>query len=139
MSRNYLKNLNENSFFDSFFDSFFEPNEGHSTYSLMRTDIHEHGDHYVLKVDLPAVKKEDVKVSIEDGYLVINAEVKREEEEGGKLLRKERYYGSFIRKYYVGNDITEKEVSASLDNGVLKVIIKKPEHVEPEKKYIEIK
>ncbi len=139
MSRNYLKNINEGSFFDSFFDSFFAPVEEVNTHGLLRTDIHEHDDHYTLKVELPSVKKENVKVSIEDGYLVINAEVRKEEEEGGKVLRKERYYGSIARKYYVGNDVSEKDISASLNDGVLKVIIKKPVHVEPEKKYIEVK
>lgn len=125
--------------FDSFFDNFFAP----STSNLMRCDITDEGDHYNLTIEVPSVKKENIKLSLEDGYLTINAIFNDKEDENknhGKYIRHERRYSELSRSFYVGEDVEEKDIEASLNNGILSLDIKKPEQkVVEKKKYIEIK
>ena len=108
----------------------------------MKTEIKEKKDKYELLIDLPGVDKEDIKMHIEDGYLVINAKTsnKEEKEEKGKYVRKERYYGECSRSFYVGDEITEEDVKANFKNGTLNIEIPKKEETKKlqDKKYIEI-
>lgn len=138
---NYLMNKNNNVFdwIDPFFDGFFSHDT--NTNGLMRTDIIDANDHYELHIDLPAIKKENIKVSLADGYLTVsvNYSENNEEKKDGKYLRRERQYGSYSRTYYVGDQIKEDGIHAKLEDGVLTLNLVKP--VEPEKKgkkYIEI-
>ena len=138
---NYLMNKNNNVFdwIDPFFDGFFSHDT--NTHGLMRTDIIDANDHYELHIDLPAIKKENIKVSLADGYLTVsvNYSENNEEKKDGKYLRRERQYGSYSRTYYVGDQIKEDGIHAKLEDGVLTLNLVKP--VEPEKKgkkYIEI-
>ena len=138
---NYLMNKNNNVFdwIDPFFDGFFSHDT--NTNGLMRTDIIDANDHYELHIDLPAIKKENIKVSLADGYLTVsvNYSENNEEKKDGKYLRRERQYGSYSRSYYVGDQIKEDGIHAKLEDGVLTLNLVKP--VEPEKKgkkYIEI-
>lgn len=89
--------------------------------NLMKTDVKENGDKYEVAVDLPGFDKDDVKVELRDGYLTIGAQkaVNKENKDEGKYLRKERYEGSVSRTFYVGEDVTEKDINASYKNGVL--------------------
>ena len=128
--------------FDNFMDDMF-PASGRKTFktmpSIMRTDIKETEDQYVLSVELPGFNKEDVKLSLKDGYLNISATAQSEEEEekDGKFLRRERYTGAMTRSFYVGEDITEEDVKAKFGNGVLTLALPKeaPKKIE-EPKYI---
>ena len=127
--------------FDNFMDDMF-PESGRKTFktmpSIMRTDIKETEDQYVLSVELPGFNKEDVKLSLKDGYLNISATAQNEEEEkDGKFLRRERYTGAMTRSFYVGEDITEEDVKAKFGNGVLTLALPKeaPKKIE-EPKYI---
>ena len=109
----------------------------------MKTDVHEHEDHYEVDIDLPGFKKEQVKLSLEDGYLTVSAEKgldKDEKDKKGRLIRQERYSGSMSRSFYVGEDITQDEIKAKFENGVLKIDIpkKEPKAKLPESKYIAI-
>lgn len=125
--------------FDPFFDDFFQDSHVNE---LMKTDITDEGDHYELQVEVPAVKKENIKLSLEDGYLTISASYheNNDSEKKGKYIRKERHSGEMARSFYVGKDVDEEDVSASLNNGVLILDIKKPEtKVVDKKKFIEIK
>ena len=125
--------------FDPFFDDFFQDSHVNE---LMKTDITDEGDHYELQVEVPAVKKENIKLSLEDGYLTISASYheNNDSENTGKYIRKERHSGEMARSFYVGKDVDEEDVSASLNNGVLTLDIKKPEtKVVDKKKFIEIK
>ncbi len=138
---NYLMNKNNNVFdwIDPFFDGFFSHDT--NTNGLMRTDIIDANDHYELHIDLPAIKKENIKVSLADGYLTVsvNYSENNDEKKDGKYLRRERQYGSYSRTYYVGDQIKEDGIHAKLEDGVLTLNLVKP--VEPEKKgkrYIEI-
>ena len=123
---------------DLFNDPFFTSNES----KIMKTDIKEHSNKYELLVDLPGFNREDIKMHIEDGYLIINAKTSNEEDdsENGKYVRKERYYGECSRSFYVGDNITEEDIKANFKNGTLNIEVPKKEEKEktPEKRYIEI-
>ena len=135
-----MKNeIMRNNFFDPFFSDFFEENPNKK---LMKTNIIDNGDHYEFEIELPKVKKENVKVSVEDGYLTVSAEYNSEESEknkNSKFLRKECFYSTTSRSYYVGKGITEEMVTGKLENGVLTLEVKKPVETKPVKRYIEIK
>ena len=129
--RNYLNSINP------FFDSLFFTNKDTDS-RMMRTDIIEHDDEYVLNVELPAVEKKDVKVALNDNRLTITVTRNEDEEEKGSYLLKERRYGTYSRSYYVGEDVKFKNISAKLDNGVLTLTIKKAKPEEKEDQYVEI-
>ena len=126
---------------DFFHDSFLGPKE-RERFNLMKTDIKETDNSYLLDVDLPGYNKEDIKIDITDGYLTINAKrnEEKEDKEDGKFLRRERFSGEATRSFYVGEDIEMDEVKASFKNGILSLEVPKenPEKKLPEKKYIEI-
>lgn len=125
-------------FEDMFDDPFFTSNDS----TMMKTDIKEKDNNFELVVDLPGFKKDDIKMSIDDGYLTINA--KQEEnndkkDKDGKYVRRERYFGECSRSFYVGDDISEDDIKAKYKNGTLKIEIPKMEEKKLEdKKYIQI-
>ena len=109
---------------------------------VMKTDVHEHDDKYELDIDLPGFKKDEIKLSLENGYLSVSAAKGLDEEEKdkkGKLIRQERYAGSMQRSFYIGDTIKQDDIKAKFEDGVLKLSIPKtePEKI-PEKKYIAI-
>ncbi len=117
--------------FDDFMDDMF-PAQTRKAYrqlpSIMRTDIKETADSYVLDVELPGFKKEDVKLQLKDGYLNITASTQttdEEKDENGKFLRRERYTGAMERSFYVGEDLTEEDVKARFEKGVLTLTLPK--------------
>lgn len=113
--------------YDPFFDLFFQPEKRNNHRYLMSTDILDKKDHYEMKVNLPDVKKDDLKVSLENGYLNIDVTINNENEEKEEnYILKERSYGSYSRRYYVGEDVEMKDISGKLDNGLLTLTIKKP-------------
>ena len=88
--------------------------------------VQEADKHYVVKADLPAVKKEEVKVSVENGVLAIEGERKEEKEEKGrKFHRLERSYGRFVRRISVPTDVDQQHVAADFKDGVLSVHLPK--------------
>ena len=112
--------------FDNFFDDeLFSKKDT----SLMKTDIIEKDDKYVLKMDLPGFSKEDVNLSLNNGYLEVNAKVVEEDnnDEEEKYVHRERFYGECSRKFYVGDDINKENISAEFKNGILYVDIPKKE------------
>ena len=135
---------------DSFLDDFFGYPE--RTYAapkqtqmngFMQADVAESEDAYTVEMNLPGVKKENVKIELKDGYLIVNASTKREvteEDKKTKYIRKERYSGSGSRTFYVGKDLTQEDIKAKFEDGVLKLTVpkieKKPE--DPKSKYITI-
>ena len=132
----YSINRVEN-FLDPFVDDFFGINDAMSSENFgslsMKTDIEEVKDGYNMVVDLPGIKKEDVSISLEDGYLTIkasaNTSLKNEKGEKKGYNHRARVSGSASRSYYVG-DIDEKKVTATFENGALKVFF--PKEKEPE-------
>ena len=133
--------------FDDFMDDFGFPNvdriaASKNTSNLMRTDIRETEENYELDVELPGYKKEDVKAQLKEGYLTVN--VSKEEnndvkDDNGKYIRRERYSGSMSRSFYVGENVTEADIKAKFEDGILKLSFPKeqPKKVE-EPKYIAI-
>lgn len=95
-------------------------------------DIIEASDAFEIKVELPEMKKEDVKVSIEDGELRISGERKQEKEEKGKKYhRTERSYGSFMRSFTLPSNVDDSKLSAEYKEGVLQVRLPKSEQAKP--------
>ena len=133
-------------FGENLLDDFFgEPFGGYdySESGLMTTDVKDTDKGYEVTMNMPGVKKEDVKAELKDGYLTVSAETntkKDEKAEDGKYIRRERYAGACQRSYYVGEDITEEDIKAEFKHGILKLFVPKKE-VKPaveEKKYISI-
>lgn len=109
---------------------------------VMKTDVHEHDEGYELDIDLPGFKKDEISLTLENGYLSVSAAKGLDEEkkdEKGKLIRRERYAGSMQRSFYVGDAVTDEDIKAKYENGVLKLSIPKKEAKKiPEKKTIAI-
>lgn len=108
---------------------------------LMKTDVHEHEDHYEVDIDLPGFKKEDITLELENGYLKVSASKGLEEDEKkkGKVIRQERFTGAMQRSFYVGENLTEEDIKAKFEHGVLNLCIpKKNVQKLPEKKTIMI-
>ena len=128
---------------DLFDDMFDTRSYGRQQSDLMKTDVKETDKDYKLSVDLPGVKKDDLKAELKDGYLTISATVNQnndEKDEEGRYIRRERFSGSFNRSFYVGNDITQEDIKAKFENGTLKMFVPKiePKPQVEEKKYIPI-
>jgi HSP20 family protein len=101
-------------------------------------DISETESEYQIKAEIPDVKKEDVKVTVEDGVLTIQGERKQEKEEKGKKFHRiERSYGSFVRTFSLPDVIEEEKVKAEFKDGVLNLHLPKSEKAKP--KAIEVK
>ena len=126
--------------FDEFFDDEFFPRKERN---LMKTDVRDLKDKYLIEVDLPGFEKENIKLSLHNGYLNIHAKVdkKDEEKEHEKYLRRERFFGECSRNYYVGDEIKEEDINAEFKNGILKVEVPKKDEQKKtnEVKNIEIK
>jgi HSP20 family protein len=101
-------------------------------------DITEDEKEYLIKADLPEVKKEDVKLTVQNDVMTISGERKYEKEEKGKKYhRVERAYGSFMRSFTLPEDADGSKVSAEYKDGVLRVRLPKSEKAKP--KSIEVK
>ncbi len=133
-------------FGENFMDDFFgvpEELTQSAQNALMKTDVVENKDGFDVSIDLPGLEKEDVKGEVKDGYLIITASTnqnKDEKNKDGKYIRKERYSGTCQRSFYVGDDITQNDIKAKFEDGVLKLEIPKKE-AKPEvkeAKYISI-
>lgn len=139
-------------FRDSFFDDWMLPalreaeDVDHKLYGkhaarLMKTDVQENDDGYIVDIDLPGFKKDEVELKLEHGYLTVTAEKgikKDEKDDKGRMICRERYVGSRQRSFYVGEDVTEEDVKAKFEDGVLQLSIPKKEKKLPEPKRIMI-
>ncbi len=97
--------------------------------NLMKTDVRENEKSYDVNIDIPGFKKDEINLSLEDGFLTITAakglDKEESEKESGRIIRRERYSGTLSRSFYVGENITENDVKAKLEHGVLKLEIPK--------------
>ena len=135
-------------FGDFFTDPWFDEKEfkdmqkklyGHRAKNVMSTDVKEVENGYELEMDLPGFKKDEIKASVENGYLTISAARGLDEDEkdkkSGKYIRRERYAGACERSFYVGEGISQDDIKASFQHGILKLFIpKEPEKSVEEKK-----
>ena len=126
----------ENLFDDDWMDFPFErefwgrqnPAYTKNTKNLMRTDIREHDAGYELDIDLPGFKKDEIKAELENGYLTISATKgasNDEQNKQGKYIRRERYAGTMQRSFYVGDDLTQEDIKAKFEDGILRLSIPK--------------
>ncbi len=110
--------------------------------NLMKTDVKETDSGYEIDMDLPGFKKDEIKMKLENGVLTINASKgldKDEKDKKGKYVRRERYAGSLTRSFYVGDQVTEKDVHPKYENGILSFTVpKENKQVEEKQKYIAI-
>ena len=115
---------------------------GKHAHHEMKTDVHEHDDHYEIDIDLPGFQKDELTLNLENGYLTVGAAKgldKEQKDKKGKVIRQERYAGAMQRTFYVGEALTEEDIHAKYENGVLSLTIPKKETPKvPEKKYIAI-
>lgn len=103
---------------------------GSTSPNIMHTDVRETGKGYEIAMDLPGFKKEDVQAELKDGYLTVNASTSTSQDtkdEDGKYIRKERYSGSCSRSFFVGKQVTQEDIKARFEDGVLKIDIPKYE------------
>lgn len=114
--------------FRSFFNEGAEPRAAGGNQAVpMRVDVHEAGNAYTVKADLPGVAKDAIHVDIDGNRVTIRAEVKRESEqkEGERVLRSERYYGAFARSFALADEVDEDKANAKFENGVLELTLPK--------------
>lgn len=112
--------------------------------NMMKTDIRETDTAYELEMDLPGFKKDEIQVSLEDGYLTVSAakglDQDEQEKKTGRYIRRERYAGACQRTFYVGGDLTEEDIKGAFQHGILKLTIPKKDAkpAAEQKKYISI-
>ena len=127
---------------DFSFPSFDRDFYGNSSRSVMKTDVKETDKGYELDIELPGYQKEDVKAQLKDGYLTVQAVKTVNNDttnEEGAYIRRERYAGTMSRSFYVGDNVTEADIQAKFENGVLKLAVPKKEAKKVEEnKYIAI-
>lgn len=138
--KNFLTRKNQNedfgfNFFDDAFDSFFSPVFYAPQHREMKTDIKETDNAYELSVDLPGYDKNEINLSLNNGYLTVEAT--REEKSEEKYLKRERSF-TCKRSYYVGEGVTEEDVKAKYDKGILSLTVQKPQNKQLPNKTIQI-
>ena len=133
--------FNDNLFDDWFDDDFYMPMipdmsdvdkrlYGGRAAHEMKTDVKETEKGYEVAVDLPGFKKDDVTVELNNGYMTITAQKKVDKDkknEEGKYIRREHYAGSMSRSFYVGDQLTESDIHAQMNDGILTLQIPKKE------------
>ncbi len=136
--RNFLTRRNQDygmSIFDAF-DDLFKPTFFSGSSNRMRTDIKETENGYELKIDMPDFDKKDINLSLDNGYLTVEAK-KEEREDNDKYIHRERSF-SCSRSYYVGSNIVEEDIKAKYENGTLSLSVPKNDKKQIEKKNIQI-
>lgn len=145
--KNYLTRMSGNGFgglgvFDNAFADFFAPEFfgrpiDARRFDAMRTDVKETEKDYELSVDMPGYDKSDIKVSLENGYVTVEAKREEKEEDEKNYLHRERSY-TCSRSYYVGDAIREEDIKAKYNNGTLSLTVPKADAKKIASKNIEI-
>ena len=145
-----MPRIRERDLFDDFFEfPFVDEKEwnkmdrnlyGRKAANLMRTDIKESDTEYKLSMELPGFAKEDIKISLDDGFLTVSAEkgLAPEEEKNHRFIHRERFAGACSRSFYVDKHLTREDVQAKFRHGVLTLTIPKKEEKPAEQKCITI-
>lgn len=141
----WSENLFDDFFGDTFDKHFFggrDPLYGKHAKNMMKTDVRETEDSYLVDIDLPGFKKDEVKVELKDGYLTVSAAKgldKDEQDKRGRYIRQERYAGTMSRSFYVGEGVKPEDLHAKYEDGILQVTVpKEAPKVVPASTYIAI-
>lgn len=135
--KHYLQTASNDNYdlFDAFNDlfrpAFFDEQHG------LRTNIQETEESYELEIEMPGYKKEQIKISLEQGYLTVSATKEQKDESGKRYLRKEMAE-SCQRSFYIGDRVTEEQIKAKYDNGILCITVPKAKPKEVNGKSIPI-
>ena len=121
--------------FDNWMDASFHDVDkalyGKHAKNMMKTDVRETDDSYDVDIDLPGFKKDEVNAQLHDGYITISAakglDKDEKDKKTGKYIRRERYAGSMMRSFYVGDEIKQEDIHAKFENGILQLSIPKKE------------
>ena len=132
--------------FDNWMDfSFPDINKvlyGKNADHVMKTDVRKTDQGYEVDIDLPGFKKDEVNAKLENGYLTISAAKgldKDEKNEEGTYIRRERYAGAMTRSFYVGEEVTQNDIHAKFEDGILRLWVPQKDHKQIEQnKYIAI-
>ena len=118
--------------FDDDFDKYFfgkkNPLYGKHAKNMMKTDVKETDGTYEVDIDLPGFKKDEITAKLENGYLTVSAAKgldKDEKDKKDKYIRRERYAGAMSRSFYVGDSVTQDEIKARYEDGILKLSVPK--------------
>ena len=142
----FVENLFDDDWMFPFDSDFFgkkNPLYGKHAKNLMKTDVRETESSYEVDIDLPGFKKDEIKAQLENGYLTVSAAKgldKDEKDQKGKYIRQERYAGAMSRSFYIGEEVSQDEIRAKYENGILRLTIPKKD-AKPaveEKKHIAI-
>ena len=128
---------------DDFFGFPFDGDYNYNASGLMTTDVKDTDHGYEVTMNMPGVKKEDVKAELKDGYLTVSAVSNKQTDEKnseGKYIRRERYAGACERSFYVGEEVTQEDIKGEYKHGILKLFVPKKEakRVSYDPKYITI-
>ena len=146
----YMPSIFGESLFDNMFpfdEKFFtekkDPLYGKNASRLMKTDVRETEKTYELDIDLPGFKKDEIKAELKDGYMTITAASDKDnkiEDENSRYICRERVYSNCSRTFYVGKELTQEDIKAKFENGVLTLNVPKKEALpqKEEDKYISI-
>ena len=121
--------------FDDFGFPFGGSFGGYRANDMMKTDVREKDDAYELTIDLPGIKKENVKAELKNGYLTVSASSDYSNDEDGRdgrYIRRERHYGTCSRSFYVGENVKQEDIKASFENGTLKMTVSKENRTLPD-------
>ncbi|MDV3168029.1 MAG: Hsp20 family protein [Candidatus Phytoplasma stylosanthis] len=127
---------------ENLFENLRSTSFSNDDYFVMKTDIKEYKDHYVLISEVPGFKKEEIKVFLENGYLVLEAhphEKEEEKENEFNYLRKERIKGVIRRSFNLGENFNMQDIQGSIENGLLIIKINKKQEEVKQKEYLELK
>ena len=126
------ENLFDDDWMDFPFDTSFwgrrNPLYGKNAKNMMKTDVKETDTSYEVDIDLPGCKKDEITAQLEDGYLTVSASKgldKDEKDKEGRYIRQERYAGAMSRSFYVGSDVSQDEIKARYEDGILKLTVPK--------------
>lgn len=129
-----------------FFDDMFNFKDletfwGRKENNFMKTDIKEKDGKYILEIDVPGYDKDNIKIELENGYLMVTAENNKSSEQNKEgYIHQERFFGTCSRSYYVGENVEQEDIKASFKNGILLLSFPKEEQKKiQEKRYIPIR
>ena len=138
----FLENLFNDDWMDFGFPEVDKALYGKHANNVMKTDVKETDTGYEVDIDLPGFKKDEINAQLDNGYLTISAAKgldKDEKDKKGKYIRKERYAGAMSRSFYVGEGVTQEDIKAKYEDGILRLSVPKKEAKAVEnKKYIAI-